>query len=151
MLWYCKYYPSVLLVGSTLGVVIVVLGALQSGTTLGGTSPVATTALSPCSNSLTCIVASGNNGTARSCGLSSSFGRRDDLISGLCGRNGGRGYSRAASLGGTPLVLLREVVPPVSQHPAVKVGDFHRGAGKHNELGDTGGGPICLSQYVFKN
>lgn len=124
MFWYCKYCPSVLLVGNTLGVEIVVLGALESSSTLGSTSPVATTALTPRSNSFTCVTASGNNRNARSRGLGSrglssrglgsSFGGCDDLVSGLCGRNGGRRCSRGASLGGTPFVLLRKVVPPVS-------------------------------------
>lgn len=34
------------------------------------------------------------------------------------------------------------MAPPVPGHPLVKLGDLHGGAGKHDEVGHAGGGPV---------
>lgn len=45
---------------------------------------------------------------------------------------------------GLPAALAGKLVPPVAEHPAVKVCDVGGGTSKHDEIGDTGGSPVCV-------
>lgn len=44
---------------------------------------------------------------------------------------------------GLPAAFAGELVPPVAEHPAVEVCHVGGGTGKHDEVGDTGGSPVC--------
>lgn len=137
-----------------LGVPLVVLLALVAGRALGRASVRAAAALTVGTGGSTRLRASRGRGSgSRGLGGLGLGGLGVGSLGGLgLGRVGGLGGSGVAGTGAgaggarrgarLPAALTGELVPPVAEHPAVKVGDLGGRASKHDEVGDASRGPV---------
>lgn len=145
--------------GDALGVPLVRLDTLEAGNASGRAGERGTAALSVGTGGSTSLGSRGSGSRSLGGGGLGNLSRGRLGGSGLgrggLGGGGSSGLGSGAGAAGAgagrdtrlPAALAGELVPPVAEHPAIKVSDGGGRTSKHDEVGDTSRGPVidCTS------